>query len=109
MNSIRDSLVHGGKDVGIEATVFPADLVSGDSGFRGHSSGFALSVVKQTCVGNDTACGGGRGVRAVAFGVSRRLRFGGFIDWSIEVGFVAFVKGFGADDLSIAGGRGEVA
>jgi len=65
--------------------------------------------MKQTGVGNDGACGCGRGVRAVAFGVSRRLRFLGFIDWSVEVGFVAFVEGFGADDFFIAGGSGEVA
>jgi len=109
VNSIGDGLVHCGKDVGIEAAVLPADLVSGDSGFRGHSSGFALSVVKQTCVGNDGSRSGGRGVCAVAFGVSRRLRFDGLIHWSLEVGFVAFVKGFGADDFSVAGGSGELA
>ena len=64
--------------------------------------------MEEACVGDDGACGGGGGVRAVAFGVAWRFRFLRFVDWSFEVGFVAFVEGFGADDFVVAEGGREV-
>lgn len=58
--------------------------------------------MKKARVCDYTAGGGGRGVCAVAFGVAWRFRFNGLVDGSFEVGFVAFVEGFGADEFSVA-------
>lgn len=73
VDPVVDGLVERREGVSVHASVLPEHLVRGDARARGHADGIAFAVVEQGGVRDGGTGGGGGGVRAVAFGVERRL------------------------------------